>query len=111
MTGGQRSGLAQRVAELIARRDRGSSRIAAQRLGIPHEALQALLDVETHADRSTALDPATIAALVRGYQVDACWLLTGEHDLSRFRAEHDEWIRTTDLLFEIGRRAAARRRA
>src|SRR4051812_42372877 len=84
-------GIAGRVRGLIGGRERGILEAAAERLGVSELALRLSTDdVSPHP----TLD--VLAALVREYGVDPCWLIYGEYDGATHRAAVEQGHRVTE---------------
>ena len=94
--------IARRIRILIARQDHGDITAAARRLRIPVEdvyRLEELLAREEPPARARLL-----ATIVRRYDTDACWLLTGWDDGRLADLPPDTRIDIARLLSEIGNR-------
>jgi hypothetical protein len=74
--------LAARVQELIHGRFGDDLRAAAQALKVDEKKLR---DIAEHGTDHPSLD--ALAAIVRRFGVDACWLLTGEYDWQSHRLQ------------------------
>jgi hypothetical protein len=74
--------LAARVQGLIHGRFRGDIAAAAGELGVEEKELR---DIVEHATDHPSLD--ALAAIIRRFGVDACWLLTGEYDWQSHRLQ------------------------
>ena len=114
--------LAARVQELIHGRFGDDLRAAAQALKVDEKKLR---DIAEHATDHPSLD--ALAAIVRRFGVDACWLLTGEYDwqshrLQLMQEEEDEGdqgpknallrvVRPAPQLIELSRTGAVRENA
>jgi hypothetical protein len=92
--------LAARVQGLIQGRFAGDVRTAAQAVEVDEKELR---DIVEHATDHPSLD--VLAAIVRRFGVDACWLLTGEYDWKSHRLqlvqeeeEHDDQAPKNALL-------------
>jgi hypothetical protein len=96
--------LAARVRELVDRYDGGNIARAARRIGTREADLRAILSAE-----SSRPNLATLSAIVRGYDVDTWWLISGdteaESDLPTERR-----VRTLNLLSELGTTLTLQRR-
>lgn len=96
--------LAARVRELIERHDGGDTARAAQRIGAREADLRSIVAAESSSPSLGAL-----SAIVRGYDVDTWWLITGETEAaSRLPAERR--IGTLNLLSELGTTLTLQRR-
>ena len=74
--------LAARVQGLIQGRFGGDVRAAARALEVDEMKLR---DIVEHATDHPSLD--ALAAIVRRFGIDACWLLTGEYDWASHRLQ------------------------
>lgn len=74
--------LAARVQGLIQGRFGGDLSAAAQALGVDEKHLR---DIVEHATDRPSLD--ALAAIIRRFGIDACWLLTGEYDWKSHRMQ------------------------
>ncbi|HUF28383.1 MAG TPA: hypothetical protein VMM18_15500 [Gemmatimonadaceae bacterium] len=90
---------------LIARQDSGDVTRAAQRLQIPIEALHHIEETLTGSTPHERL--LLLACVVRRYDADACWLLTGSESRSIADLPPDLRIEIAGLLSEIGNRIVA----
>ena len=91
-----RTGIAERLRELLGGQDRGNLGATAGRLGI--EELSLRLSIDELSPHPTV---EVLAAVVREYGVDPTWLLTGRYDTATHRSamETDDVARTVrDLL-------------
>jgi hypothetical protein len=96
--------LAARVRELIDRCDRGDVGEAARRIGTRECDLRAIVDGESYHPSLAAL-----SAIVRGYDVDTWWLISGEREpASSLPAERR--VGTLNLLSELGTTLTMQRR-
>jgi hypothetical protein len=84
-----------RLRVLIDVYARGSVTAAAEALDIPRERLAAVLRLERRAD------VPLMAALVRGWNADPLWLLTGETDVERLRLESNAQEAIVNLLTDV----------
>jgi hypothetical protein len=87
---------------LIAKQDRGDVTAAARRLKLPVEDLFRLEDLLAREE-----PPAwarLLALVVRRYDTDACWLLTGRNDCRLTDLPADTRLDVARLLSEIGNR-------
>ena len=94
--------IARRIRILIARQDHGDITAAAKRLCIPVEdvyRLEELLTREEPPSRARLL-----ATIVRRYDTDACWLLTGQDRGHMVDLPPDTRLLVARLLSEIGNR-------
>ena len=96
--------LAARVRELVDRYDGGDVTRAAKRIGARETDLRAIL-----AAQSAKPSLAALSAIVRGYDVDTWWLISGEREAgSGLPAERR--IGTLNLLSELGATLTLQRR-
>lgn len=96
--------LAARVRDLIDRHDGGDPASAARRIGAREADLRAIL-----AASSAEPSLGALSAIVRGYDVDTWWLITGESQTaSRIPAERR--VGTLNLLSELGTTLTLHRR-
>lgn len=94
--------IARRIRVLIARQDRGDITAAARRLRIPVEDVFRLEELLTRDEpRSRA---RLLATIVRRYDTDACWLLTGRDDGRLADLPPEARLDVARLLSEIGNR-------
>ena len=94
--------IARRIRVLIARQDHGDVTAAARRLRIPVEdvyRLEELLEHEEPPSRARLL-----ATIVRRYDTDACWLLTGRENGGLADLPPEARLDVARLLSEIGNR-------
>jgi hypothetical protein len=96
--------LAARVRDLVNRRDGGDLARAAQRLGARESDLQAIV-----AGQSAHPSVAALSAIVRGYDVDTWWLITGETQAA-CHLSAERRIGTLNLLSELGTALTMQRR-
>src|ERR1051326_8674955 len=96
--------LAARVRELVDRHDGGDVTRAARRLGAREADLRAILGAETAKPSLAAL-----SAIVRGYDVDTWWLLSGE-SLAGSSLPAERRVGTLNLLSELGATLTLQRR-
>ena len=96
--------LAGRVAALIDRHDGGDVVRAARRIGARPSDLRAL--VEATADQPSL---STLSAIVRGYDVDAWWLISGETDVDT-GLPADRRVQALNLLSELAAAMTMQRR-
>ena len=89
-------GLSGRVIALIDRHDGGDVPRAARRIGARPSDLRAIADATTEHPSLSAL-----AAIVRGYDVDAWWLISGETGLAA-DLPTERRVQTLNLLSELG---------
>ena len=97
--------IANRVRMLIANKDQGDLSAAAMRLELSMDEVQRL-------DEVLARDPPTrraglLASVIRTYQADACWLLTGQETASITDLPPEIRLEVAHLLSEIGSRILA----
>src|SRR5262249_13409378 len=96
--------LAERVRALVAREDGGDVAQAAARIGVRERDLAAVLEASDEQPKLTLL-----SAIVRGYDVDAWWLITGEAAIgSSMSAE--QRVDSINLLSELGEAMTLQRR-
>ena len=96
--------LAARVRELIDRHDGGDIPQAARRIGTRECDLQAIV-------RGDSSHPslAALSAIVRGYDVDTWWLISGEMEAGT-RLPPERRVGTLNLLSELGTTLTMQRR-
>lgn len=96
--------LAARVRALIDRQDHGDVSRAALRIGARESDLRSILAAER-------VDPSVVAlsAIVRGYDVDCWWLLSGESETAS-QLPADRRVGTLNLLSELGTTLTLHRR-
>lgn len=90
--------IAARIRTLIAREDEGDVLAAARRLDLPIEDVYQLERVL--ADERARAD--LLIAVVRRYDVDACWLLTGCAAVDSRQLPPSERLHVARLLSRIG---------
>ena len=96
--------LAARVSELIDRHDRGDVAQAARRIGTRECDLRAIVNGD-----SSHPSLAALSAIVRGYDVDTWWLISGDLQAgSNLPAERR--VGTLNLLSELGTTLTMQRR-
>ncbi len=96
--------LAARVRELVDRHDGGDVARAAKRIGARETDLRSILGAE-----SSKPSLAALSAIVRGYDVDTWWLISGEREAgSSLPAERR--VGTLNLLSELGATLTLQRR-
>src|SRR5690348_2318569 len=88
--------LAARVRQLVDRFDSGDVARAAHRIGARESDLQAILGAECSNPSVAAL-----SAIVRGYDVDTWWLISGETEAAT-NLPADRRVGTLHLLSEVG---------
>ena len=96
--------LAARVRSLIERHDGGDVSHAARRIGAREADLRSILAAET-----TEPSLAALSAIVRGYDVDTWWLISGESD-SGSELPTERRVETLNLLSELGTTLTLQRR-
>ena len=96
--------LAGRVGALVDRHDGGDVVRAARRIGARPSDLRAL--VEATADQPSL---STLSAIVRGYDVDAWWLISGETGLDT-GLPADRRVQALNLLSELAAAMTMQRR-
>jgi hypothetical protein len=96
--------LAARVRELIDRHDGGDVAQAARRIGTRECDLRAIV-------RGDSSHPslAALSAIVRGYDVDTWWLISGEMEAGT-RLPPERRVGTLNLLSELGTTLTMQRR-
>ena len=96
--------LAARVRELIDRHDQGDVAQAARRIGTRECDLRAIV-------RGDSSQPslAALSAIVRGYDVDTWWLISGEMEAGT-RLPPERRVGTLNLLSELGTTLTMQRR-
>lgn len=96
--------LAARVRELIDRHDRGDVAQAARRIGTRECDLRAIVDGD-----SSHPSLAALSAIVRGYDVDGWWLISGEPQAGS-TLPPERRVGTLNLLSELGTTLTMQRR-
>src|SRR5437016_5201698 len=96
--------LAIRVRELVERYDGGDVARAAIRIGAREADLRSILGAEARQP-----NVAVLSAIVRGYDVDTWWLISGETEPGS-RLPADRRIGTLNLLSELGTTLTLQRR-
>ena len=96
--------LATRVRDLVKRHDGDDASRAARRIGAREVDLQAILEA-----RSARPSVAALSAIVRGYDVDTWWLITGETQVSS-NMSSTRGVDTLELLSELGSALTMQRR-
>ena len=96
--------LATRVAALIDRHDKGDLARAARRIGARAADLRDIVDGTGESPSLSAL-----CAIVRGYDVDAWWLISGETGWS-VDLPTERRVQTLNLLSELGATMTMQRR-
>ena len=94
-----------RIRDLIDLYDGGDARAAADRIGVSPRALRQLLK-----GGSRIPSTETLEALVRAYDCDATWLLTGQQDLGAAHLAGRELADTTQALYDLSQNLTYRRR-
>ena len=97
--------IASRIQKLIESEDNGDLAAASRRLGLSRELLAELVECAP-CDRYLG----EIAAVIRGYEVDAIWLLTGGDGVTTSRLAPELRLQCAELLSQIGREIIIRRR-
>lgn len=97
--------LAARVRDLIDRHDGGDVLRAARRIGAREADLRSILDAETGEPSLAAL-----SAIVRGYDVDTWWLISGESQHAASDLPAERRVGTLNLLSELGTTLTLHRR-
>jgi hypothetical protein len=96
--------LAARVRELIEQFDRGDVARAARRIGAREADLRAIVTAETNQPSL-----ACLSAIVRGYDVDTWWLISGEKEAGT-TLPAERRVGTLNLLSELGTTLTMQRR-
>ena len=96
--------LAARVQGLVDRFDEGDLARAARRIGARETDLRAILAAQTNSPSLGAL-----SAIVRGYDVDTWWLISGETEPG-CSLPADRRVGTLNLLSELGTTLTLQRR-
>ena len=97
--------IANRVRMLIANKDQGDLQTAARRLDLSMEEVQRLDEVLAREPPHRRV--GLLASVVRTYQADACWLLTGQETTSITELPPEIRLEVAQLLSEIGSRILA----
>lgn len=96
--------LAARVRGLVDHHDGGDVARAAKRIGARETDLRAILQAETSKPSLAAL-----SAIVRGYDVDTWWLISGEREAGS-SLPPERRVGTLNLLSELGATLTLQRR-
>jgi uncharacterized protein YceH (UPF0502 family) len=96
--------LAARVRGLVDRHDGGDVVRAARRIGTREADLRAILSAE-----SSAPSVAALSAIVRGYDVDSWWLISGESSHAT-EVPTERRVEKLNLLSELGATLTLQRR-
>lgn len=96
--------LATRVRSLIERHDGGDITRAARRIGARETDLRSIVEAE-----SGEPSIATLSAIVRGYDVDTWWLISGESEAAS-QLPTERRVGTLNLLSELGTALTLQRR-
>jgi predicted trehalose synthase len=96
--------LAARVRDLIDRSDGGDVSRAARRIGAREADLRSIL-----ASESGEPSLAALSAIVRGYDVDTWWLISGESEATS-QMPTERRVGTLNLLSELGATLTLHRR-
>ena len=96
--------LAERVRRLIDHHDAGDVSRAARRIGARESDLRAILTAQTNEPSLS-----TLSAIVRGYDVDTWWLISGESETSS-QLPAERRVGTLNLLSELGTTLTLHRR-
>lgn len=96
--------LAARVRGLVDRFDNGDVSSAARRIGAREADLRTIV-----AGESTQPSLAALSAIVRGYDVDTWWLISGEREAAT-RLPAERRVGTLNLLSELGTTLTMQRR-
>lgn len=105
------AGILARLDALVAERDAGDLRRAAVRCGVPRSALVELAaTLADDARDGCAGAGEVLAAVARGYRVDATWLVTGVEDFRGDQLAAGARLRVADLLLHVGQRLLTARR-
>src|ERR687884_419459 len=95
--------IARRVRSLIEQHDNGDEVAAARRLGVSRDTLAELL-----ASSFAHPNLDTLGAITDAYEVDAIWLLTGEHDLLTSQLSAEARLGIAEILSALSARALSR---
>src|SRR5947207_5730504 len=96
--------LAARVRELGHRYDGGAVVRASARIGTRESDLRSIVEAESRQPGA-----AVLSAIVRGYDVDTWWLISGETEAGS-RLPADRRVDTLHLLSEVGTTLTLQRR-
>lgn len=96
--------LAARVRDLVDRHDGADVARAAKRIGAREADLRAILEAQTSEPSLAAL-----SAIVRGYDVDTWWLISGEREAGSSLSP-ERRVDTLNLLSELGATLTLQRR-
>jgi len=96
--------LAARVRGLVDQFDEGDAARAARRIGAREADLRAILNAQ-----SSSPSLGTLSAIVRGYDVDTWWLISGETEPG-CNLPADRRVGTLNLLSELGTTLTLQRR-
>ena len=96
--------LAARVRELIDQFDGGDVPKASRRIGTRESDLRSILAAESNRPSL-----ATLSSIVRGYDVDSWWLISGEREAGS-SLPADRRVGTLNLLSDLGTTLTMQRR-
>ena len=91
--------IAERIRTLIARQDDGDVTAAARRLDRPIADMYFPERVIASADQPAAVE--FLAAVVRSYEADACWLITGTTTRNRPTVTSEARVTIVEVLEEL----------
>lgn len=94
--------IAGRIRTLIARQDAGDVTAAARRLSRPIADMYLPERVISSGDEPAALE--FLASVIRGYEADACWLITGSDTRTTSPLSAEARVTIVELLGEVGDR-------
>jgi hypothetical protein len=97
--------LAARVRDLVDRYDGGDVARAARRIGTREADLRAIV-----AATSSEPSLAALSAIVRGYDVDSWWLISGESSHTSSDLATERRVEKLNLLSELGTTLTLHRR-
>ncbi|MGI8496632.1 MAG: hypothetical protein ACR2OG_03485 [Gemmatimonadaceae bacterium] len=102
-----KASIAPRVRALIDREEAGDVEAAAHRIGIPSEELAGAESVLAADSRYPAA--RLLAALVRAYHADACWLITGQEQIPAADLSPESRLEVANLLLDVANELLAER--
>jgi len=96
--------IAERIRTLIARQDHGDITVAARRLERPIADVYFLERVISSGDQPAAID--FLATIIRTYEADVCWLITGTTARSAGKRplSREDRVTIVELLDELSDR-------
>ncbi|MDQ6888062.1 MAG: hypothetical protein M3068_12350 [Gemmatimonadota bacterium] len=94
-----KASIAPRVRALIDREEAGDVEAAAHRLGISGDELASV--ERAFAADSLRRGVRLLAALVRAYHADACWLITGRTQLPAAELAPESRLEVANLLLDV----------